>query len=126
MKNTKIVLNEIYGNREIIVTGIINNLFKWGHYNDVLGKKKISVIKSAPDYVITVSNNYREEWLDSLAEFAIESSKAALRKYFTTDGNPDSIEVPVEVIIDDTIYPYVFKFTYEDDEVVYSNVNMRM
>lgn len=124
MKNIKIVLKEIYGNREIIVTGIINNLFKWGRYNDVLGKKKIGVIKSAPDYVITVSNNYREEWLDSLAEFAIESSKATLKRYFSTEGNTDSIEVPVEVIIDDTIYPYVFKFTYESDGIIYSNVNM--
>lgn len=124
MKNVKIVLSETYGNREIIVTGIINNLFKWGHYSDVIGKKKITVIKSAPDYIVTVSNNYREEWLDSLAEFAIESSKAALKRYFSTEGNTDSIEVPVEVVIDDTIYPYVFKFTYESDGIIYSNVNM--
>lgn len=124
MKKVKIFLKEIYGNREVFATGIINNLFKWGHYNEVVAKKKISVIKGAPTYVLTISEQYREEWLDSLAELAIDSNKAAVKKLFMSEGAPDDVEIPVDIVVDNELYSYIFKFTHESDGIVYSNVNM--
>ena len=124
MKNVKIILKEIYGDRDVFATGIINNLTKWKYYDEVVAKKKVGVIKGAPNYIITISENYREEYLDSLAELAIDSNKAAVKKLFMSEGAPDDVEIPVDIIADNELYSYVFKFTHESDGIVYSNVNM--
>lgn len=124
MKNVKIFLKEIYGDREVFATGIINNLTRWKFYNEVVAKKKISVIKGAPTYVLTISEHYREEWLDSLAELAIDSNKAAVKKLFMSEGAPDDVEIPVDIVVDNELYSYIFKFTHESDGIIYSNVNM--
>ena len=124
MKNVKIILKEIYGDRDVFATGIINNLTKWKYYDEVVAKKKVGVIKGAPNYIITTSENYREEYLDSLAELAIDANKAAIKKLFMSEGAPDEVVIPVEIIADDELYSYVFKFTHESDGIIYSNVNM--
>lgn len=124
MRNIKIILKEIYGDREVFATGIINNLTKWKYYNEVVAKKKVGIIKGAPSYIITVSENYREEWLDSLAELAIDANKAAVKKLFMSEGAHDDVEIPVEIIVDNELYNYVLKFACESDGVIYSNVNM--
>ena len=124
MKNVKIILKEIYGDRDVFATGIINNLFRWNRYNEVVAKKKVGIIKGAPSYIITVSENYREEWLDSLAELAIDANKAAVKKLFMSEGAPDNVEIPIEIIADNELYNYVLKFACESDGVIYSNVNM--
>ena len=124
MKNVKIILKEIYGDRDVFATGIINNLTKWKYYNEVVAKKKVGVIKGAPNYIITVSENYREEYLDSLAELAIDANKAAVKKLFMSEGAPDNVEIPIEIIADNELYSYVLKFTHESDGIIYSNVNM--
>lgn len=124
MKNVKIILKEIYGDREVFANGIINNLFRWNHYSEVVAKKKVAVIKGAPTYILTISGNYREEWLDSLAELAIDANKAAVKKLFMSEGAPDNVEIPVEIIADNELYSYVLKFACESDGVIYSNVNM--
>ena len=71
-----------------------------------------------------MSGNYREEWLDSLTELAIDSNKAAVKKLFMSEGAPNDVEIPVDIIVDDELYSYVFKFTHESDGIIYSNVNM--
>lgn len=124
MKNVKIILKEIYGDRDVFATGIINNLTKWKYYDEVVAKKKVGVIKGAPNYIITISENYREEYLDSLAELAIDSNKVAVKKLFMSEGAPDNVEIPVDIIADDELYSYMFKFTHESDGIIYSNVNM--
>lgn len=124
MKNVKIILKEIYGDRDVFATGIINNLTKWKYYDEVVAKKKVGVIKGAPNYIITISENYREEYLNSLAELAIDANKAAIKKLFMSEGAPDNVEIPVEIIAEDELYSYMFKFTHESDGIIYSNVNM--
>ena len=124
MKNIKIILKEIYGDRDVFATGIINNLTKWKYYDEVVAKKKVGVIKGAPNYIITISENYREEYLDSLAELAIDANKAAIKKLFVSEGAPDDVEIPVDIVVDNELYSYIFKFTHESDGIIYSNVNM--
>lgn len=56
----------------------------------------------------------------------VYDSKAAVKKLFMSEGAPDNVEIPVEIIADNELYNYVLKFACESDGVIYSNVNMML
>lgn len=112
----KIIFNEIYGERELVVNNLWNWIHKYSIYNRVIARKKYTLIKGAENYEILLED-FKESDLEDIVKTTMMYSKTDLNNFFDKNENIDEILIPVNVIVDGEMYKYtvgLYRDGYKD------------
>lgn len=113
---SKIVFNEVYGERELIVSNLWNWIHKYSIYDRVIARKKYTLIKGTETYQILLEN-FKESDLEDIVKATMLYSKTDLNNFFDKNDNIDEILIPVDVIAEGEIYKYsvgLYRDAYKD------------
>lgn len=118
----KVIFNEIYGERELIVNPIWNWVYKWDHYDKVIARRKATIIKDAPNYELLFSE-FKESYIKELVDLAIMYDKAyTIEKFFDSNEVFDTILLGVDIIVNGDSYHYSIEVIRTIDGDIVSSV----
>ena len=114
--NAKIVFNEVYGEKELVINNLWNWIHKYSIYNRVVARKKYNLIKDATNYEILLEN-FKESDLENIVKEIIVYGRTDLNNFFDKNESIDDILISVDVIVDGEKYKYtigVYRDAYKD------------
>lgn len=112
----KIIFNEIYGERELVVNNLWNWIHKYSIYNRVTARKKYTLIKGTEHYEILLED-FKESDLEDIVKTTMMYSKTDLNSFFDKNDNIDEILIPVDVIVAGEMFKYsvgLYRDGYKD------------
>ena len=114
--NAKIVFNEVYGEKELVINNLWNWIHKYSIYNRVIARKKYNLIKDVTNYEILLEN-FKESDLENIVKEIIVYGRTDLNNFFDKNESIDDILISVDVIVDGEKYKYtvgVYRDAYKD------------
>lgn len=112
----KIILNEVYGEKLLIVSNLWNWIHKYSIYNRVIARKKYTLIKGTEHYEILLED-FKESDLEDIVKTTMMYSKTDLNSFFDKNENIDEILIPVDVIVAGEMFKYsvgLYRDGYKD------------
>lgn len=112
----KIIFNEVYGEKLLIVSNLWNWIHKYSIYNRVIARKKYTLIKGTEHYEILLED-FKESDLEDIVKTTMMYSKTDLNSFFDKNDNIDEILIPVDVIVAGEMFKYsvgLYRDGYKD------------